>query len=81
MEPPWLFGVLWRDSIQMRYTVPRRKFNRIMKEDRDALNLMKQSELVLQQMREFKEDIEKTDDPTEVNILLFQVATQLVVCF
>lgn len=61
LDPPWLFGVLWIEGIQMRYTVPRRKFNRIMKEDRDALNLMTQSDVVLKQMDEFEEELQKPD--------------------
>lgn len=64
-DPPWLFGVLWVEGIQMRYTVPRRKFNRIMKEDRDALKLLKQSDGLLKQMEELKENIEKNQEPTE----------------
>ncbi|CAC5372352.1 PER2 [Mytilus coruscus] len=65
-DPPWLFGVLWVEGIQMRYTVPRRKFNRTMKEDRDALKLLKQSDVVLKQMEELKENIEKScQEPTE----------------
>lgn len=68
MDPPWLFGVVWIEGIQMRYTVPRRKFNRIMKEDRDALNMMNQSDVVLKQMEEFKEELTKSDrERTEVS--------------
>ncbi|CAC5372350.1 unnamed protein product [Mytilus coruscus] len=64
-DPPWLFGVLWVEGIQMRYTVPRQKFNRTMQEDRDALKLLKQSDMVLKQMEELKENIEKSQEPTE----------------
>lgn len=65
-DPPWLFGVMWMESIQMRYVMPRRKFNRVMKEDRDALKVLKQSDVVLKQMEEFKEDLEKVnEEPTE----------------
>ncbi|XP_052081634.1 putative uncharacterized protein DDB_G0281733 [Mytilus californianus] len=64
-DPPWLFGVLWVERIQMRYIVSKRKFNRIMKEDRDALKLLNQSDVVLKQMEELKRNIEKSQEPTE----------------
>lgn len=41
-----------------------------MKEDRDALKLLKQSDGLLKQMEELKENIEKNQEPTEVSLML-----------
>jgi hypothetical protein len=64
--PPWLFGALWNENIQMRYMVPRRKFNRVMKEDRASLSSMKQSDMMLAQMKQFKENLEKAEEEPSV---------------
>lgn len=74
-DPPWLFGALWNETIQMRYTVPRRKFNRVMKEDRASLNSMKQSDMMLMQMKQFQENLEESDD--EPNVVSRKMDLQL----
>lgn len=66
-DPLWLFGALWNENIQMRYTVPRRKFNRVMKEDRASLNSMKQSDMMLMQMKQFKENLEEYEEEPNVD--------------
>ena len=71
MEPPWLQMVNWSQKVALMYTVPNRKKNRVLKEDRDALCKMRTSDLLLQQMKDLQEEVEeKGTSPTVVRLFI-----------
>ncbi|KAL5015180.1 hypothetical protein ScPMuIL_009450 [Solemya velum] len=49
--PPWLLGTKWNQDIQTQYQLPTRKMNRVLKEDRNLLQNIRQSTAVSSQIQ------------------------------
>ncbi|XP_021375509.1 period circadian protein homolog 2-like isoform X2 [Mizuhopecten yessoensis] len=57
--PSWLSGTHWSSPVCMRYTIPKKKLNKTLLEDREALGNLSQPDLLLSQMAMLEEELDQ----------------------
>ena len=69
--PPWLENVCFTPHIQIKYHLPRTKRQRQLKKDREMSSKLVQPEMVMDQLDQLLEDIDKNDVPFLVCTILY----------